>query len=397
MALLLPSPVAGIELALDSLPILSSRTPGMAKSGAPAAVLGPYVVSEYKPASHLLLRRNPNFWKRDRAGHSLPYLDEIRIDIQTNRELELVRFERGELDLMEGLSPDSFDKLSRSQPAAAKNLGPSLDFEMLWFNLAGSAPIAPYKKAWFHSQAFRRAVSEAIQRQDLARLAYRGLAHPAATSISPSNAYWSNSRLAPHAHNPASALARLAKDGFRQEGKLLRDRAGHVVEFSIITNGSSKTRVRMASLIQQDLAKIGIQVNIVTLDFPSLVERISRTSDYEACLLGLVNVGADPDSQSNLWLSSSAHHAWNPGQAKPSTPWEAEIDRLIRLQTGTSDRARRKAALDRLQEIAWEQAPVLFLVHPDALAAISPAIRNAAPVAQTPRILWNVEWLQVSR
>jgi len=47
---------------------------------------------------------------------------------------------------------------------------------------------------------------------------------------------------------------------------------------------------KWAAMIQQDLEQIGIRLNVVTLDFPSLIERISRTFDYELCLLGLVNV-----------------------------------------------------------------------------------------------------------
>ena len=63
-----------------------------------------------------------------------------------------------------------------------------------------------------------------------------------------------------------------------------------LVEFTIVTNAGNKTRARMAALIQQDLAQIGIEVRVVTLDFPSLIERITRTYQYDACLLGLVNV-----------------------------------------------------------------------------------------------------------
>ena len=45
----------------------------------------------------------------------------------------------------------------------------------------------------------------------------------------------------------------------------------------------------MAAMIQQDLAAIGIKLNVVTFDFRSLIERIGQTFHYEACLLGLTN------------------------------------------------------------------------------------------------------------
>ena len=90
-------------------------------------------------------------------------------------------------------------------------------------------------------------------------------------------------------------------------------------------------------MLQQDLAALGIKLNIVPLDFPSLIERISKSSQYEACLLGLVNVDLDPNEQMNVWLSSSANHQWNPNQKAPATAWEQEIDTLMRQQASTLD------------------------------------------------------------
>jgi len=149
----------------------------------------------------------------------------------------------------------------------------------------------------------------------------------------------------------------------------------------------------MGAMIQQDLHKIGVQLNLVTLDFPSLIERISRTYQYESCLLGLTNVDLDPDAQMNVWLSSGPQHQWNPEQAAPETAWEAEIDRLMRAQASALDPKKRKAGFDRVQEIVSEQAPFLYLVNKDALVAVSPALHNVRPSVLRPQVLWNAEWL----
>ena len=82
----------------------------------------------------------------------------------------------------------------------------------------------------------------------------------------------------------------------------------------------------MAALIQADLSKIGIRVNIVTLELAALIERLSRTSQYEACLLGFTNMAEDPNDQMNVWLSSGPQHAWWPAQKSPATEWEARVD-----------------------------------------------------------------------
>src|SRR5437879_10636755 len=136
----------------------------------------------------------------------------------------------------------------------------------------------------------------------------------------------------------------------------------------------------MAAMIQQDLEQIGIRLNIVTLDFPSLIERISRTFDYELCLLGFVNVDLDPNGQMNVWLSSSSNHQWNPEQKSPATPWEAEIDRLMKSQASTTDQSHRKVYFDQVQKIVWEQQPFIYLVNKNALSDVSPSIKNAVSV-----------------
>ena len=149
--------------------------------------------------------------------------------------------------------------------------------------------------------------------------------------------------------------------------------------------------------IVQDLAALGIRLNIVTLDFPSLIERIGKSSQYEACLLGTINVDLDPNEQMNVWLSSSAMHQWNPNQKQPETLWEAEIDKLMRQQESTLDANRRKALFDRVQELASGEAPMLYLVNKNALLAVSPGLRNVEPSVLRPHVLWNVERLWIDR
>ena len=109
---------------------------------------------------------------------------------------------------------------------ACSTPAPTMDVEFLWFNLAPQAPVTGYRKAWFQSQAFRRAVSEAIERAGLSRVVYRGHASPSAGLVSPANRQWFNARLVPEPFNPASAAKRLSGAGFQLRGNVLRDSAG---------------------------------------------------------------------------------------------------------------------------------------------------------------------------
>ena len=388
LTIVFPAPVAGLERLFDQAAILSSR------AGKPeTAVLGPFQMTEHKAGSYVLLRRNPHYWKSDKSGKRLPRLDSVRLVIQRNRQMEMLRFRRGQFHLINSLAPELFDRLAGRPVASVHDAGPSMGSEMLWFNQAKKAPLPAYKKAWFQSRTFRRAISASIHRRDLCRVVYRGHAVPATGPVSPANKFWFNAGLSPHAFDPAGALRGLEKEGFRRNGETLHGPTGKPVEFSVITNAGNKSRERMATMIQQDLAKQGIRLNLVTLDFASLIERITRTLDYEACLLGLVSVDLDPNDQMNVWLSSARNHQWNPNQEKPETPWEAEIDELMRSQASALERSERKAAFDRVQQIVWEQAPFIYLIHRNALSAVSSKLRNADPGVLWPQTFWNAEHL----
>lgn len=386
-----PSAVAGLERLFDQVAIMSAKSPKQE-----AAVLGPFYVAGYKPGAEVLLKRNPHYWKHDARGRVLPYLDAVRLYIQQNRAMEMVRFTRGELHLINSLAPDTYEKLARDLPSAVTDVGPSLESELLWFNQAPSAPLPEYQKAWFRSAPFRHAILQAINRQDLCRVVYHGHATPAVGPVSPANRFWYDSALKPIPFDRDGALRTLASDGFRLQGGVLRDRQSNRVEFSVITNAGNLARERMAAMIQQDLAAVGVRLNVVTLDFASLIERLTKTFAYEACLLGMSNVDLDPNPQMNVWLSSASNHQWNPNQKSPATPWEAEIDRLMRSQASETNPAARKRYFDRVQEIAWEQVPFLYLLNKNSLIAVAPSLHNVKPALVRPIAYWNIDSLSLS-
>lgn len=191
-------------------------------------------------------------------------------------------------------------------------------------------------------------------------------------------------------------MAMLQRAGFHRSGSALVDNAGNKVEFSMITNAGNKLHERMLALIQQDLARLGIQLNVVTLDFPSLIERISRTFNYESVLMAFVNADLDPSSQMNIWMSSADNHQWNPNEKTPATAWEAEIDKWMQAENASQDPRKRKSYFDRVQQIVADQAPMIFLVNPNALAAVAPNVKNVTPAVLFPQVYWNAERLQVN-
>lgn len=379
---------AGWERIFGGLAILSAQSPKREQAG-----LGPFVLAERKPGISLRFVRNPHYWRSGPGGRALPYFYEVEMAIQANREIEFKRFERAEIDFISRVTPDTFERLRALRPAAARNLGASMDPEILWFNLTGKAEPS-YKNEWFASRAFRQAVSAAIRREDLARIAFKSLATAAEGPVSPANKAWVNTSIRRARFDLPAAKKLLEKDGFRMTGAArLVDRAGRPVEFSIVTNAGNAARMKMATLIQQDLKALGIEVRIATLDFPSLVERISRTFAYDACLLGQSNIDSDPNGVMNIWLSSAPNNPWHPLQAKPSSAWEAEIDRLMNAQAATADHGQRRKHFDRVQEIARSEEPVIYLVFKNVLAAIGERLANTEPAVLYPHVIWNIDEL----
>ena len=354
---------------------------------------GSYYLADYKRGQFVSLARNPFYYRHDDHGAQLPYLTTLRLDILANREQDELRFVRGQYQLIDTIPAENFSALAQKAPQALHDLGSSLNTEQLWFNQSPGSPIPAYKKAWFQSQNFRVAISQSIRRADLARIAYDGHATPANGFISPANTVWYNKSLQPIHEDANAALAALARDGFHKQGMALVDRDNHPVAFTILTNAGNRSREKMAQLIQQDLATLGIQVNVVTLDFPALIERLMHTQDYEAAILGLSNVEPDPSSMMNVWLSSSPNHQWNPSEKSPATSWEAEIDKLMNEQAAAAQ-TDRKRALDRVQQIVYDEQPFIYLVYPNVLSASSPALSGVELSVLQPTVLSNVDFIR---
>jgi peptide/nickel transport system substrate-binding protein len=165
------------------------------------------------------------------------------------------------------------------------------------------------------------------------------------------------------------------------------------VEFSVIVSNNSAERVQMAALIQEDLKQLGIKMEIVKLEFGSLLDRIQKTRDFEACILSLGSVDADPNPDLPVWLSSGPNHFWNPNQKQPATSWEAEIDRLMKTQLVTTSYPARKSMFDRVQALIVENRPLVPLVSPHLLAGAKKNLANFHPALLESYTLWNVEQL----
>lgn len=376
---------------------------GIGMPPAEFAGLGPFRVKEYVPGQRIVLDRNPYYWKQDRNGQRLPYVDEVVFLFVASEDAQAIRFQAGDTDLLTRFSAENFAVLAKQQAARhyhLDDLGAGLEYNFLFFNLndlsSKSLPEIARKQVWFQDVRFRQAVSAAVDRDSLVRLVYGGRAAPLWTQVTPGNKLWIDSQI-PH---PARSIDRsrelLKSAGFswKSDGSLV-DPHGAAVEFSILTSSSNEQRVKIATLIQDDLKRVGIDAHVVTLEFHSMVDRLLTSYNYDAAIMGLVSGDADPTSEMNVWMSNGGTHLWHPNQAHPATPWEAEMDRLMQEQLVTLNFAKRKRMYDRVQEIVAEDLPVICLVGPHILVGASDRVRNLQPAVMDPYTLWNIDQLYV--
>ncbi|MFY9585623.1 MAG: ABC transporter substrate-binding protein [Candidatus Acidiferrales bacterium] len=371
------------------------------------AGLGPFRLKEYVAGQRVVLERNPYYWKADRQGNRLPYLDEVVFLFVGSEDAQVIRFQAGETDLISRVNAENYAVLARQQQArgySMYDLGASLEYNFLFFNLNDLSgkprPQIARKQKWFRSLNFRQTVSAAIDREGLVRLVYQGRAVPLWGQVTPGNKLWFNSALLrpPRSLDHARELLRGAGFSWRDPSTLL-DPDGEIVEFSIITSASNAERMKMSTIIQDDLKQLGMRVRVVPLEFRALLDRVFQSRDFEACVLALGGGDGDPNTEMSVWESSGGQHLWNLGEAQAATPWEAEIDRMMQRQLTARKQEERKRLYDRVQQLVAENQPMVFLLSPHLLVGAKNGLANFRPAILDHYTLWNVEelfWRQAS-
>ena len=368
---------------------------------------GAFMVQAASPGERVTLQRNPHYWKKDGAGTPLPYLDTIVIEVISDANNAMARLEGGTLDIVDRIRPTDYAALRQQQgPVRAFDLGPGLVTDHMWFNLNegerdGQPTVNPIKRAWFGDVRFRRAISHAIEREAIASSTMQGLATSLYGFVSPGNRAWAAHDLPRINYDPEQARALLREAGFTARGTPdapeLFDAHGNRVELTMIVPIESQPRVAMATIIQEDLARLGIKMHVAPIEAGELSRRTTQSYDYDAVLLGVSVTEPDPSSYNNFLRSSSPTHQWHPKQTTPATDWEARIDQLMTAQAHETDEQRRHAIFRDIQLLLAEHLPVVPIVARHVTSAANTRVGNYRPSPIFPYALWNAEELFVRR
>ncbi|MCE9627200.1 MAG: ABC transporter substrate-binding protein [Candidatus Eisenbacteria bacterium] len=375
---------------------------------------GAWKLGAYAENEKTVLARNPYWFGVDAKGKRLPYLDEIVFRVAKDQDAASQMFHAGELDGLDNVKTEDYQQFMSEASAKGFTLhdvGPSFNTNFIWFNLhkvreagngkkVGSPKVEPWKYALFANRDFRRAVSFAIDREAMIKGPLFGYGIKNWQLLTAGNPRWYDSTVTAADHDPEQAKKLLDGLGLidRNNDGVREDAQGHDVAFTIIYNGDNKLRAGMATLMQDDLAKVGIKLTPSGIDFNTLIAKTRADQDYDVCLLGLGSaVPADPGMGANFWKSTGPAHYWNMKQpdGKPDTPAEARINEAFQRNVSSMDLAARKAAYHDMSQTLNDEAFLIWLPTLMMKLPVSSRFGNVQPSPMPHRILWNADVLFV--
>ena len=367
---------------------------------------GPWRLKEHLENQQTVLMRNPYWIGVDAKGRRLPYLDEIVFRVARDQDVAAQMFHAGELDGLDNVKAEDYKKYTAEQKQKGfvlYDIGPHFNTNFLWFNLnrvrkpekgkkIGDPKVEGWKFALFSNRDFRRAVSMAVDRDAIIRGPFYGYGAKGWAQFTPGNPRWYDASITGPDLELEGANQLLDHLGLKdKDGDGVReDASGHPVAFALVYNADNKLRQAVSTLLQDDLAKVGIKLTPTGKDFNTMVTKTRNEFDYDACLLGLGSaVPSDPGMGPNFWRSSGLTHYWDVGQPRPDTPAEARIDSLFQVNVSTTDLAARKAAYRQMAEILNEECFVIWLPTLELKIPIRNRFGNVHPSPMPHRILWN--------
>ncbi len=412
IVLTFPSPFGQGLAILDSVPILprhklqAALDAGTFRDAWSASAnlsdmagLGPFMLQAYAPAQHLRFVRNPHFWRTDATGQKLPYLDELEVQIVPEQNAELLRLQSGTSDLTNGGARAEDLAMLRDAETAGRvtlvDVGPAIDVSTLWFNLTpGSKAVAD--KPWLAQEAFRRAISHAVNRQAIVDTVHLGAAAVVYGPVSPGHGDWFVPDLGATPFDLARARTLLTSLGLqdRNGDGVLDDASNRPVEFSLLTQSGHTERERTSTLVGEQLRQVGIKVNVVPMD-QRVVQARYASGDYEGIYYGAQANSKDPTGSRAFWLSNGPMHFWNPNQPTAGSEWEGRIDALMLQLAETMDHAERKRQFTEAQQLLADHVPALWFAAPHVSVPMSMRVGGATPTVIQPPVLWNAEELFV--
>lgn len=308
---------------------------------------GPFLFKEYQKDVLIRYHRNPHYWR------TLAKPEQLVFDIVPNNARRMAKLLTHECDIIAYPRVAELKLISKRadvdiQESTNMNVG-------FWaFNT---------QKPPFDNVQVRQALALAINRDAIMQAVYYGHA-TAATSLLPPTSWAFNPNLAPAEYNPIAAKALLAEAGY-PEGFSMNIWAMPVQRLY------NPNAIKMAELMQADLAQIGIKARIITYEWNSFRRKLTN-NEHDSVLIGWAADNADPDNFFRPLLSCSAAIT---GTNRAN--WcDDNFDQLIDQAILTADQDQRRSFYWAAQQYLAEKMPLVSLAHSQRYQALNVDVKG---------------------
>lgn len=312
---------------------------------------GPYKLQTYDTMREIKLIRNDNYWGKK------PYIEGINAVIVPDVEAQLSIFENGDIDLAQPTSIDWAKYIEKNNVNVYEYV--SHNYEFLGFN---------FKNTILRDRNIRQAIAYGIDRHRLINNIYLGHGTVVDVPIYPLSEIYSKDGLK-YGYNIEKATEFLNKtDYIMDENEIVRVGGdGSSLAFNLISNSDNILREKTAYFIQEELQKIGIEVNIELLEWEEFNIRVNQ-GKYDM-LLGGWELSYLPDL-------SFAFHSSQIGGSNFIFYNDEAMDGLIEETFTAPNEEIKKRTYDRLQKQIIEELPYFSLFFKNGSIAVRDKIKG---------------------
>ena len=312
---------------------------------------GPFILKERVPKTSLTYERNPDF--RDRGQ---PYLDRFRIVIIPDDAAQIAAFRGGEIDYYDTNELEAIKGILGSHP---KTVVHKFHIPGASFHLAFRLDQKP-----FNDVRVRRAISMAIDREEMNRLVYAGQGRPYSIGIPWPAVFdkWPGQEVygAYYRYDANKAKALLQEAGY-----------GRGFQTKLVYFAYGDDRTLQCEMIQNYLGAVGIKVEVARLDYGVWIDQYLN-GKYEAMALGFT-VPAGGMELGNDWTyelmrCKGVKNAWH--------LCDPELDKLLEAQLEETDPAKRKAIFRRIWDTEAQNVYRAYIAQEVRYNLWHPRVKN---------------------
>ena len=336
---------------------------------------GPYKLSDWKTNERVTLTKKEDWWGSALSGKNCyfdAYLNKLIFQTVKDQTTALVSLKAGNLDVMHGIKAKDFIDLKNSEKFTENFFGYTPEeYSYIFIGLNMKRPLLADKLT-------RQALAHLVNIDEIIKTVKYGEAVPVIGPIHPSKKNVYNYNIQPYNYDLNKAKELLEKAGWKNSnGDETLDKVinGKRTEFILdfILGAGNEERKSIALMFREEAKKVGIAVNITTLDWGVYLEKC-RNHEFDLTISKWI-FGPGDDDLKQTFNSEAASN----GGSNYSNFSNALADALMdSIRTEINENKRNRMYL-QLQEIFHEEVPMIFLYAPTEHIAISKKFENAYP------------------